>query len=95
MLCLTITETGKNKFAYCPRKKINHSIKSITARENEAIFLNILLPKRKTKLSRFLKDLNDSFLKLKTFDSEIKVLGNFNINLFLDGRYIIDKSLWI
>ena len=56
-------------------------------------FLNILLPKRKTKLSRFLKDLNDSFLKLKTFDSEIKVLGNFNINLFLDGRYIIDKSL--
>ena len=56
-------------------------------------FLNIFLPKRKTKLSRFLKDLNDSFLKLKTFDSEIKVLGNFNINLFLDGRYIIDKSL--
>ena len=55
-------------------------------------FLNIFLPKRKTKLSRFLKDLNDSFLKLKTFDSEIKVLGNFNINLFLDGRYIIDKS---
>ena len=93
MLCLAITETDKSKFAYCLRKKINYSIKSITARENEAIFLNILLPKRKTKLSRFLKDLNDSFLKLKTFDSEIKVLGNFNINLFLDGRYIIDKSL--
>ena len=93
MLCLTITETDKNKFAYRLRKKINYSTKSITASENEAIFLNILLPKRKTKLSRFLKDLNDSFLKLMTFDSEIKILGNFNINLFLDGRYIIDKSL--
>ena len=90
---LSINGNRQEQVCKLSQEKDKYSIKSITARENEAIFLNILLPKRKTKLSRFLKDLNDSFLKLKTFDSEIKVLGNFNINLFLDGRYIIDKSL--
>ena len=47
MLCLTITETDKNKFAYRLRKKINYSTKSITARENEAIFFEHLTSKKK------------------------------------------------
>ena len=95
MLCLTVMETDKSKVACYLRKKINYSIKPITTCENEAFFLNISFPKRKTKPSRFLRDLNDSVLKLQTFDSEIKVLDNFNTNLFLDVRYIIDKSLLI
>ena len=70
--------------------------------EIENIFFELLLRNRKpivvriiyrpTSKSGFLETINTHFNKLDTNNNEIYILGNFNINLYLQNSYIFQKK---
>ena len=70
--------------------------------EIENIFFELLLRNRKpivvriiyrpTSKSGFLETINTHFNKLDTNNNESYILGNFNINLYLQNSYIFQKK---
>ena len=84
------------------RKDINFTQKSVFNNEIENIFIDILLPKTKPftvgifyrppNKSNFLENIADDFTKLHTENNDIFILGDMNINLSKNGKYISDRS---
>ena len=70
--------------------------------EIENIFFELLLPNTKPVVvgiiyrppsqSEFLEIINTHFSKLDTSNNEIYILGDFNINLYLNNSYIFQKN---
>ena len=69
--------------------------------DNETIFIEIFLPKTKpmtvgivyqplTKTS-FLETMNEHFYKLDTINKETYILGDLNINLYLNNKFVFEK----
>ena len=68
----------------------------------ENVFFEIHLPKTKPitvgivyrppNQTNFIKTLNENFAKLDTTNKETYILGDFNINLYHNGKYIICKN---
>ena len=79
-----------------------YDIKSFFLLEIESIFFEILLPNTKPIIvrniyrppsqSEFLEIINTHFSKLDTNNNEIYILGDFNINLYLNNSYIFLKN---
>ena len=71
----------------------------------ETIFIEIFLPKTKLMTTgivylppsqaRFLETTKEHFYKLDTINKETHILGGFNINLYLNNKYVFDKGLTI
>ena len=67
----------------------------------ETIFIEIFLPKTKPMAvgiiyrppsqTSFLETMNERFHKLDTISKETYILGDFNINLYLNNKYVFDK----
>ena len=80
------------------RNNLSYDAKSFFPPEIENIFFKLLLPNtnpidvrivyRPPSQSEFLEIINTHFSKLDTSNNEIYILGNFNINLYLDNSYI-------
>ena len=70
--------------------------------ETENIFFDIFLPNshsitvgifyRPPNQSNFLDNISNDFTKLYTEKKEIIILGDLNINLFQNGKYILDEN---
>ena len=70
--------------------------------EIESIFFEILLPNSKPVIvgtiyhpphqNNFLELLNSNMNKINSVDNEIYILGDFNINLFLNDSYVLEKN---
>ena len=70
--------------------------------EIENVFLEILLPNtkpivvgiiyRSPSQSEFLEIISTHFSKLDTHSNEIYILGDFNLNLYLNNSYIFQKN---
>ena len=68
----------------------------------ETIFIEIYLPKskpmtvgifyRSPSQTNFLESINENFYKLDTINKETYTLGDFNINLYLNNKYIFEKN---
>ena len=67
----------------------------------ETIFIEISLPKTKpmtfgivyrpSSQTSFLETMNEHFYKLDTINKETYILGDFNINLYLNNKYVFEK----
>ena len=81
------------------RKDISYVQKEFFPSVIRNIFLEILLPKttpatievmyRPPSRTNFLEILNMTFEKVDTDKKEIYVIGNFNINIYHNNRYIV------
>ena len=47
---------------------------------------------RPTSQNNFLEFLNSNMSKINSVDNEIYILGDFNINLFLNDSYVLEKN---
>ena len=66
------------------------------------IFIDILLPKTKPftvgifyrppNKTKFIENITDDFSKLNTENNDIFILGDMNINLYYNRKYILDKN---
>ena len=84
------------------RNDLSYDVKSFFPPEIENIFFEILLPNTKPIIvgiiygppgqSEFLETINTHFSKLDTNNNEIYILGDFNINLYLNNSYIFLKN---
>ena len=84
------------------RNNLSYDVKSFFPPEIENIFLELLLPNMKPMVvriiyrppsqSEFLEIINTHFSKLDTNNKEIYILGDFNINLYLNNSYIFQKN---
>ena len=84
------------------RNDLSYYVKSFFPPEIENIFFEILLPNTKPITvgiiyqspcqSEFLEIINTYFSKLDTNYNEIYILGDFNINLYLNNSYIFLKN---
>ena len=84
------------------RNDLSYDVKSFFPPEIENIFFEILLPNTKPIIvgiiyrppsqSEFLEIINTHFSKLDTNNNEIYILGDFNINLYLNNSYIFLKN---
>ena len=84
------------------RNDLSYGVKSFFLPEIENIFFKLLLPNTKPIVvgiiyrppsqSEFLEIINTLFSKLDTNNNEIYILGNFNINLYLNNSYIFQKN---
>ena len=85
------------------RNDLSYDVKSFLPPEIENIFFELLLPNTKPIVvgiiyrppsqSEFLEIINTHFSKLDTNNNEIYiVLGDFNINLYLNNSYIFQKN---
>ena len=84
------------------RNDLNYNILSVFPCEIKNIFFEILLPNSKPVIvgtiyrppsqNNFLELLNSNMNKMNSVDNEIYILGDFNINLFLNGSYILEKK---
>ena len=84
------------------RNDLSYDVKSFFPPEIENIFFEILLPNTKPIIvgiiyrppsqSEFLEIINTHFSKLDTNNNEIYILGDFNINLYLNNSYIFQKN---
>ena len=84
------------------RNDLSYDVKSFFPPEIENSFFEILLPNTKPIIvgiiyrppsqSEFLEIINTHFSKLDTNNNEIYILGNFNINLYLNNSYIFLKN---
>ena len=84
------------------RNGLSCNVKSFFPPETENIFFKILLPNTKPVVvriiyrppsqSEFLEIINTHFSKLDTNNNEIYILGDFNINLYLNNSYIFLKN---
>ena len=83
----------KNDLSFTKRNFFPHDI--------ETIFLEISLPKskpvtvgivyRSPSQTSFLETINENFYKLDTISKETYTLDDFNINLYLNNKYILEK----
>ena len=84
------------------RNDLSYNILSVFPREIENIFFEILLPNSKPVIvgtiyrppsqNNFLELLNSNMNKINSVDNEIYILGDFNINLFLNDCYVLEKD---
>ena len=84
------------------RNDLSYDVKYIFPPEIENIFFELLLPNTKPIVVRiiyrrasqleFLEIINTHFSKLNTNNNEIYILGDFNINLYLNNSYIFQKN---
>ena len=84
------------------RNDLSYNILSVFPCEIENIFFEILLPNSKPVIvgtiyrppsqNNFLELLNSNMNKINSVDNEIYILGDFNINLFLNDSYILEKK---
>ena len=84
------------------RNDLNFDVKPFFPPEIENVFFKVLLPNTKPIVvgiiyrppcqSEFLEIINTHFSKLDTNNNEIYILGNFNINLYLNNSYIFQKN---
>ena len=84
------------------KNDLSYNMKSFLPSEIENIFLEIFLPHSKPLLvgtiyrppsqGSFTETITEYFSKIKTNDTEIYVLGDFNINLFLKQKYIFHQT---
>ena len=91
---------GKGVTSYI-RNDLSYNILSVFPCEIENIFFEIL-PNSKPVIvgttfcpssqNNFLELLNSNMNKINSVDNEIYILGDFNINLFLNGSYILEKK---
>ena len=47
---------------------------------------------RPTSQNNFLEFLNSNMSKINSVDNEIYILGDFNMNLFLNDSYVLEKN---
>ena len=84
------------------RNDLSFDVKSFFLPEIEKVFFEILLPNTKSIVvgiiyrppsqSEFLEIVNTHFSKLDTNSNETYILGDFNINLYLNNSYIFQKN---
>ena len=84
------------------RNDINFNHKTVFSSEIENIFIDIILPKSKPftvgifyrppNKYNFLDLINEDFNKLNTENNDIFILGDMNINLFLNNKYAFNKN---
>ena len=84
------------------RNDLSYDAKSFFPPEIEKIFFELLLPNtkpivvgiiyRSPSQSEFLEIINTHFSKLDTNNNKIYILGDFNINLYLDNSYIFQNN---
>ena len=84
------------------RNDLSFDVKPFFQPEIENVFFEILLPNTKPIVvgiiyrppsqSEFLEIINTHFSKLDTNNNEIYILGDFNINLYLNNSYIFLKN---
>ena len=84
------------------RNDLSYTQKSLFPNDIENVFFEIHLPKTKPitvgivyrppNQTNFIKTLNENFAKLDTINKETYILGDFNINLYDNGKYIICKN---
>ena len=84
------------------RYDLSYTQKNLFPNDIENVFFEIHLPKTKPitvgnvyrppNQTNFFKALNENFVKLDTTNRETYILGNFNINLYHNGKYIIRKN---
>ena len=84
------------------RNDLSYDVKSFFPPEIENIFFELLPPNTKSIVveityrppsqSEFLEIINTHFSKLDTNNNEIYILGDFNINLYLNNPYIFQKN---
>ena len=84
------------------RKDLSCNILSVFPCEIENIFFEILLPNTKPVITgtiyrppsqnNFLELLNSNMNKINSVDNEIYIHGDFNINLFLNNSYVLEKN---
>ena len=84
------------------RNDISYNILYVFPCETENIIFEILLPNSKPVIvetiyrppsqNNFLKLLNSNVNKINSVDNEIYILGDFNINFFLNDSYILGKK---
>ena len=80
------------------REDINFTQKNIFKDDIECIFVDILLPKTKTftvgifyrppNKTKFIENINEDFHKLHSENNDVFILGDMNINLFQNEKYI-------
>ena len=83
----------RNDLGFTERNDIPHDI--------ETIFIEIFLSKTKPMTvgivyrppsqTSFLETMNEHFYKLDTINKETYILGDFNINLYLNNKYVFEK----
>ena len=84
------------------RNDLNFNKKTLFTNEIENIFVDILLPKTKPftvgifyrppNKYKFLENITEDFSKLNTENNDLFILGDMNINLSENGKYIFDKN---
>ena len=84
------------------RNDLSYTQKNLFPNDIENIYFEIHLPKTKPitvgivyrppNQTNFIKTLNENFAKLDTNNKETFILGDFNINLYHNGKYIICKN---
>ena len=84
------------------RNDISYNILYVFPCETENIIFEILLSNLKPVIvetiyrppsqNNFLKLLNSNMNKINSVDNEIYILGDFNINLLINGCYILEKK---
>ena len=83
------------------RSDISYKLNSFLPNEIENITFDILMPHTKpittgiiyqSNQSKFLDIFEENLPKLNSNNREICFLGDFNINLFENGKYVLDKS---
>ena len=85
----------RNYVSFMKRNYFPHDI--------ETIFIEISLPKTKPMAvgivyrppsqTSLLENMNEHFYKLDTINKETYILGDFNINLYLNNKYVFEKCL--
>ena len=94
---------GRGRGVVCEiRNELSFDVKSFFPHEIQNILFEILLPNTKPIVvgiiyrppsqSEFLEIINTHFSKLDTNNNEIYILGDFNINLYLNNSYIFLKN---
>ena len=83
----------RNDLSFTKRNYFPHDI--------ETTFIEIFLPKTKpmrfgivyrpASQTSFLETMNEHFYNLDTINKETYILGDFNINLYLNNKYVFDK----
>ena len=88
--------------SYNMRNDLSYNILSVFPCKIENIFFKILLPSTKPMIvgtiyrpssqNNFLELLNGNMKKINSVNDEIYILRDFNINLFLNDFYILEKK---
>ena len=87
--------------ACCVRNDLSFTKRNYFSHDIETIFIEIFLPKTKPMAigivyrppsqTSFLETMNEHFHKLDTINKETYILGDFNINLYLNNKYVFEK----